>query len=321
MLLQFLISVTLLTLIISKYNISLLREFRKLPKPFWLIFPLLITTIFIPFSAAFRWQIFLKPTGVSENIFSLMKINFISIFWGIFLPSADGFAAIKIYLIEKKHPQQSGKTGSSVILEKIFGFLLLCFWGIGGSFAVRKINGIGFFEILLFVVAAVLILILVFITNKRIYIFLIPVLGKLKFARKPVSYLMKLYLFLTDFPYWKILARALPVMILLQFLTILNVFFLFKAMNIHLPFVYHLAFVPIIIIISLIPVSISGFGVRESAFVYFYHLLGIPAAISFKVSILNFLILTGVPALIGGIIGIFGQIKKNDIFINSHSRL
>ena len=319
--LQLLISATLLFFVVFKYNISLFNFSQKLPEPLWLLLSLLITLILIPFLAAFRWKIFLKASGVSENVFNLMKINFISVFWGIFLPSADGFAAIRIYLIEKKYPDFAGKTGSSVIVEKLFGFILLCLWGIVGTFMLPKTIKTDFIKIMLFSLFFVLLLILFCLSNKRIYNFLAPLSDKLKFGGKISLYLKKLHLALTEFPYKKTVIFTLPIMITFQFLTILNVFFIFKASGQDLPLFYHLTFVPTIFIISLIPVSISGFGVRETAFVYFYRLLGISATISFKVSILNFLILSGIPAFIGGIISILEQIRKNDFFINRNSRV
>jgi uncharacterized membrane protein YbhN (UPF0104 family) len=46
-------------------------------------------------------------------------------------------------------------------------------------------------------------------------------------------------------------------------------------------------------------------GIREGTFVYFYGLLGIKPEIAFAVSILNFLTLNGIPALVGGLISLY----------------
>jgi len=69
-----------------------------------------------------------------------------------------------------------------------------------------------------------------------------------------------------------------------------------------LPFYNHLAILPLIQIISIIPVSISGFGIREGSFVYFYRILGVNENIAFFASLLYFSLLVLTPALIGMIL-------------------
>ena len=57
-------------------------------------------------------------------------------------------------------------------------------------------------------------------------------------------------------------------------------------------------FVPIIMTLMIIPVSISGFGVREGAFVALFGLTGIPSSVSVSLSFLWFLS-TAAASLIG----------------------
>ncbi len=310
MIFQLLMSIGLLVLIIFKYNISLIDNILHLQNPKLMIFSFGITVILIPFLAAFRWRILLKYAGFDENIFTLMKVNFISIFWGIFLPSSDGFAAIRIYQIEKRHPQNQGKSGSTVVVEKLFGFLLLCTIGIIGTFIIRDLQNISRLRLILLSLTFIVLMILTIATNKRIYNFLISKFGNIFVRIKILSYLQKLHKSLTEIPYLRIFYKVFPIILLVQMLTILNVFILFRAMDIQKPLIFFIAIIPIIQIISLIPITISGFGVRESAFIYFFGLLGIEPSISFTVSILNFLILTGVPAFMGGAISISRQIRK-----------
>jgi len=309
---QLLISIGLLVLVILKYNISLIDKIVHLQNPKLLIFSFGITVILIPFLAAFRWKILLKYAGLDENIFTLMKVNFVSIFWGIFLPSSDGFAAVRIYQIEKRHPQNPGKSGSTVVVEKLFGFLLLCMIGIIGTFIIKDLQNISRLRFILMSLTLLVLLVLIFATNNRIYNFLISKFGNIFSKIQILSYLQKLHKSLTEFPYLRTSYRVFPIILLVQMLTILNVFILFRTMDIQKPLIFFIAMVPIIQIISLLPITISGFGVRESAFVYFFGLLGIEPSISFTVSILNFLILTGIPALIGGMISISRQIKKSE---------
>ena len=308
------ISVGLLLYVFIKYNISLLDRASVLSMPAWLILSFFFTLVLIPILSAARWKIFLLYSGISEKLKQLIKINFISIFWGIILPSSDGFAAIRMYLIEKKHRDKPGTSSSTIIAEKLLGFILLCFLGFFFSLFIHSISQIAIARIILILIAIVILSITLIITNDRIYNYVSPRLEKIKFAINVFEYLSGMHNSLTRLPFKKILLKTLPIMVLIQLTTFINVYLIFKAMEINIPIIYHLAFVPIIQIISLIPVTISGFGIREGAFVYFYSLIGIEPSVAFSISILNFLILTGVPAFIGGIISIADQIYKRDIF-------
>jgi uncharacterized membrane protein YbhN (UPF0104 family) len=72
------------------------------------------------------------------------------------------------------------------------------------------------------------------------------------------------------------------------------------GINIHLPLSFYFASLPLIGIITLIPVSFNGIGVREGAFVYFFGLKGIEAEPAFGLGLLFFSVQVGL-SLIGGI--------------------
>jgi len=65
----------------------------------------------------------------------------------------------------------------------------------------------------------------------------------------------------------------------------------------------------VIQIIALLPVSYAGLGFREGVFIYFYKLLNVPAEVSFSVSIIYFLLTLGIPAVGGGILLLYDNLK------------
>ncbi|MBN2018492.1 MAG: flippase-like domain-containing protein [Candidatus Cloacimonetes bacterium] len=309
---QLIISVVLLFFIVYKYHISFFKRFAQIPHPQWIFVSLFISLVLIPILAAIRWKIMLNFSGIREGIFQILKINFISIFWGIMLPSSDGFAAIRLYLIEKRHKATPGKAGSTVVVEKFLGFMLLCLIGIGFSFTVH-LEKIVICRLLLIVMVLLIAGLFLLLANKFTYNTLTQKLKNAKRSEKVFSFIVSLHKSFTVLPFGKIIICTLPIMLLFQLITIVNVKILFSAYGLDIPILTHLALVPIIQIISLIPVTISGFGVREGAFVYFYQTIGVSPSIAMSVSIMNFLILTGVPALIGGIWSIISQISKKDV--------
>ena len=89
-----------------------------------------------------------------------------------------------------------------------------------------------------------------------------------------------------------------------QINNILIAHFIFLAYDIHLPFSYHLALIPVIQILTILPVSLASLGYREGLFIYFYQLADVPQNISFSVS-LTYFMLTGLTiSLIGGLVSL-----------------
>ena len=315
--LRLLASVSLIIFIVLKCNISMRNALDSLSHFEWFIVSFALILFVIPLVGANRWRLFLLYAGIKEDVVTLLKINFISIFWGILLPSSTGFDALRIYNIEKRHPLKPGIPGSTVIAERLFGFLLLCSIGVIGSLVVTDLKNIAFVRVLIFTTMILLSAFVIVVTNRRIYLALLPMTHRIPVLRKPVSYVMNVHQSLTLLPYGKILPKALPLMLIFQISGILNVYVVFRAMDIHIPFFYHLAIVPMIYIISILPVSISGFGIRVGAFVYFYSVFGVDPTVSFTVSVLNYMIVMGIPAVIGGVLSIIGHISKVDVLPNS----
>jgi uncharacterized membrane protein YbhN (UPF0104 family) len=74
---------------------------------------------------------------------------------------------------------------------------------------------------------------------------------------------------------------------------------IFIAMGVHVPFAYCLLFIPIISAVQMLPVSVSGFGVREGAYVYFFGSVGVTGAQAIASSLV-FWILVALVSLAGG---------------------
>ena len=85
--------------------------------------------------------------------------------------------------------------------------------------------------------------------------------------------------------------------------------FIGLALNIRIPFLYYFVFVPLISVLSAIPISFNGIGIREASYIFFLKLTGIDMEKAFAFSLLWFLIVVGA-SLIGGIIFTFGKFES-----------
>ena len=79
-----------------------------------------------------------------------------------------------------------------------------------------------------------------------------------------------------------IFASALAV----HLLAVLTVWLLARAIAADIPILYCLIFVPPVILISMIPISIAGWGLREGAMVVAFGFVGVPEADALVVSLL-----------------------------------
>jgi uncharacterized membrane protein YbhN (UPF0104 family) len=102
----------------------------------------------------------------------------------------------------------------------------------------------------------------------------------------------------------KILVKALILSLIIQAVSIMEVYLLSIAIGLSVPIIYFFIFVPIINAVSAIPVSISGLGVREAGFAALFNMfflqLGVTSDHAVSLSLLIFAVMILVN-LIGGI--------------------
>jgi len=307
----------ILAVIVYKLEIDFSFAVLSMQKPTFLIYGMLIPLFITPIIGNTRWKIFLKAQDVNESLLSLIKINFVSLFLGIWLPSSTGFDAFRIYLIEKRNRNAFGAGGASVIVERLMGFYILSLISIIGAFVATH-HGLSKKIVFLTIAINVFILSLfIVLKNKKIYSLFMKFSRAEKRGHKLSTFLKQLYGSVNSFSYRKVITTAVPLIILFQTSTVFCGYLVFKAFGINHSFFYHLAFLPLIQIISIVPISFSGLGLREGSFVYFYGLIGTDSSISFIVSLIYYFILMLIPAFIGFIIYFF----NNDIYRQNTNRV
>jgi glycosyltransferase 2 family protein len=75
---------------------------------------------------------------------------------------------------------------------------------------------------------------------------------------------------------------------------------LFLSFGIDIPLLELLVIITLISVITMLPVSLNGLGVREASYVFFFNELGVPEEIALSVSLL-FFFLVSISSLVGGI--------------------
>jgi uncharacterized protein (TIRG00374 family) len=234
-----------------------------------------------------------------------MKINFISIFQGLILPSSQGQDVLRIYYIEKLHPEKRGSAGSTIVVERMIGFVILCLLSLFSTAYYEEIPDQKLTFAIILIITITLFVIIALLLNKRLCDYLTGITFSSIFLQKGFGYLNKLYKAVAYFPFRKVIISSFILILLFQLSTVFCIYLIFKSFGQSIPFYQHLSLYPIISILSMVPITISGFGIRESFFVYFYTKLGVNADAAVFVSLVNYVVLILTPTLIGSIIFLF----------------
>jgi glycosyltransferase 2 family protein len=102
-----------------------------------------------------------------------------------------------------------------------------------------------------------------------------------------------------------LLAGVLVASIGVQVLRILQAWLLGRSLGIEASITSYFAFIPIILLVMLLPITVNGFGVSQWAFVWTFGRVGVPDATAFALSVL-FVALGIVGNLPGGLLYAFG---------------
>lgn len=96
-----------------------------------------------------------------------------------------------------------------------------------------------------------------------------------------------------------VLAQVMAWSIVVQVLRITQAYFLGLGLGLTVPYSYYLLFMPLGLLMLLLPISISGFGAPQAGFVWMLRPVGVPDAQSFALSTL--IVMTGLAGNIPGL--------------------
>lgn len=269
--LKFAVSGALLTFIMRKAGIgNILAHVREMDLRFFLSACLLY--LFITFLTAWRWSLLL---GGKHPVGKLYSLSLIGGFFSNLLPGAVGGDAVKIYYLYRE-TRQGGLSLASVFMDRYIGYF--------GLLSLGLIAGIAGFRDLAAVHLqwAAPLLFTAFLAGS------LTVFGA-RIGRRFAS-IANFYEYFHDMLRdRRLIAAAYGISLTVQVLTVLSVYLIAIGMGQRPPLGTLFVFVPIIITVMMVPLSISGLGLREGAFVVLFGLIGIPAEAATSISFLWFL--------------------------------
>ncbi|HYA11729.1 MAG TPA: lysylphosphatidylglycerol synthase transmembrane domain-containing protein [Thermodesulfovibrionales bacterium] len=210
------------------------------------------------FISTCRWKLLLPGTLRIKKLFPLYMIGS---FFNTILPGLIGGDAVKAFYLYQITGRGS-LTLSSIFMDRYLGFVMLTvICTIAFPFGYSYFQNSPAAWMLPFIVLSFIIASLLFFGLR---------LGK------RIKIISEFYDYFHSYRNQKgIIVKALIISAFVQFSSIIAVYILTSGIGEHVPFLACLIFVPLIIMFSALPISISGIGIREGAFVLFFGLIGI----------------------------------------------
>ncbi|MGE5246414.1 MAG: lysylphosphatidylglycerol synthase transmembrane domain-containing protein [Betaproteobacteria bacterium] len=251
---------------------------------------------------AYRWLVLLCPIDERPPFAAVIRVFFVSTFLGTFLPASVGGDAVRAYGLARLRVAP-GPAVASVLMDRLLGVLSIVLVGIAGLIAA---GGGGLMSnraidlSLAVAIAACAAAGLVVFSERA------AALATAVAMRLPSAGLRKVAASLTQATraysrHHGPLATVLGASIGVQLLRITQAWCLGRALGIAAPPAVYFTFIPLILLVMLLPVSINGIGTSQVAFVWFFGQAAVPQAESFALSVL-FVALGVVGNLPGGVL-------------------
>ena len=297
-------------LVIYVYKQTPLSEIRNNLQSINVRFLPFILLLFLSntFISSVKWHLFLKADGFPMAVLGLMKNYLIATFFNIFLPSNIGGDVYRIYSISKesKNPATSVV---SVLSDRLSGFLAIVILALIAALVIFfKVGNTEIMVMALSVFILLLLCIALFFYQKPIRF----LLKTLHIERRPKlnDFVEK---FLAVFSVYRnnraLLAKVMIISLVFQLTAIVCVRLMAVSLDIHVPFIYFCAFIPLITLIEAVPISIYGIGIRDLGYVYFFGKVGM-TEVETRALALLYLSLTLTYSLLGGVLFFYNSWKS-----------
>lgn len=255
---------------------------------------------------AYRWLLLLRPYPSTRHVafLSLLRIFFISTFVGSFLPAGVGGEAVRAAATRRLNVPLADAV-ASVFMDRVLGVVsVLLMAAVGLSLAkdlpAREwvIGGL----VLAALACAVAALVVFSTTVARLIVKLIGLLPIAALHRAGRALIEAVQRYAT---HHGLLAWVLVASVAVQVLRTLQAYYLGRALGLDTPIAAYFAFIPIVVLVMQLPITISGFGTAQAAFGLLFAPTGMPASGRFALSIL-YIALGVVGNLPGGLLYAWG---------------
>ena len=234
-----------------------------------------------------RWNILLKAKNTVIPFIEIVRIYFVTSFLGMFVPSSIAPDAMRAYLATKYGCTNAGAI-SSIFLDRLLGLLSFALVA-SVSCLVLFLNGNS-----QIISTTMLILVLMPFLAIALWLLLHRYIAQILQKFSGTRYFNSVSRILVDF-YSSLISYKNNVRDLIKVTTfcflnhglfIVTVYLITLSLNVQVPVVNLCIFVPLVALVTMVPISLGGLGVQEGAYVYLFSRSGLSVQESIAVAFL-----------------------------------
>jgi uncharacterized protein (TIRG00374 family) len=294
--LKSLISIALIVYIFHRVGLENVWQQVRQARPDLLALSLAITPVLV-WVSAWKWQIILRAQKIRMPLIRLFWLYIVGYFFNTVLPTNVGGDVVRAYALGKS-TGKNAQAFSSVFVERFTGLTVLLFMALVAFFvAIRELWDPR-------LTLALVVCVLGYIT--LLVLVLTPRLLRWVSSCLKISVIRKIFTKLQAFQDAILELRHAPgvlvVTILNSFLfygvAVLNVYVSSHAFHAQMSIQDAFILTPIILVITMIPISVGGIGLSESAYVFGFSRMGLVGAVGLSVALFM-----RIKALLAGAVG------------------
>lgn len=286
--LQITFTIAVLGYLFYKIDRAAFLELVKQSKGGWMLSALLAYGVTTSLSI-WRWHILLKACDDSIRLWRTAQLTMIGLFANAFMLGSMGGDVLKAYYTARELPHKKAKAIASIVMERLLGFLamfLLSTILILARYRLLTSEPITRWAVYLYFLAMVFIVSLILIGSIRFFHKWIPArLEKNEILKK----LAQAYHFLLQHKraFWGGLAISIAAHIALLF----TFYFVALGIGMQINFFDLSAILPLVGLVTLLPITVNGMGLREFSFIHFLSVCHIDREAAVALSLGGFFIL------------------------------
>jgi uncharacterized membrane protein YbhN (UPF0104 family) len=291
------VSVGLLTILALRTDWHRMGEaFRHLRVSLW--FVALAIYLAAQLISGFRWQLLAAPLGFGGSLWRYSAFYFIGMFFNMMLPTSVGGDVVRAWYLDHR-PGRRLNALLSVLADRGSGLLVLlliaCVAVAACPIVLPRWIVLGVWSTAAAALAGILFL---------------PTLKRWTWRYNRVQRLSDSISIYRLHP-WLLLGTGL-LSVFVQAANVLIVCVLGLAIGIDIPAFYYWIFVPMVTLVTLLPVSLNGMGIREGSTVLFLAPLGVNSDAALCLSLLWFSVFTAA-SLLGGLVYLLGCYPRPEV--------
>lgn len=254
-------------------------------------------------ACVWRWQLLLNGRGINIGYLRLFRYSLNGLFFGNFLPTTVGGDLMRAYLISD-YCRSRSEALASVLVDRFVGLFGVIVTGIVGLILVARTGEETILLKYMLFGIALTVLLLAFFLNKTImrnfqWLLKLPLVNRIE--EKAVEFYRSLYVYRR---HPKEILLALVLSLLVQLGVVLSAFSIARAVGSDISLIPFFLYMPVIAAVSMLPVSINGWGLQEGSFILFFGRAGMPGHQALSLGFLYHLVAVAI-SLLGGLLWLF----------------